>query len=295
MQALRPTEFFYPRQDGALAGVLVRTVDLQPGLAVSLEVFDTQQDLNPMMEAEGARVHFSCLLRGAIHVAYDNQYLELDHDDVLATFMPGKRFRVRCDAGSCNIELRIAPQLLDHLAGEKCKRMCPAHGSELCLLRTRNNLRIRDAAARLARLLGEDNTSPLLVHSAALEFLAWHLQSSQPERHENDIGPRERRQLLSARERLLSDLSNPPTIEQLAREAGLNQLKIKRGFKILFGISVYALFQRKRMEEARRLLERHSVTETATLLGYSNLSHFSAAFRKQFGMLPREVRRELIR
>lgn len=295
MQVLRPAEFFYPHQDRSLPGVLVKTVDLQPGLAVSMEVFDTQQELNPMMEAEDARVHFSCLLRGAIRVACEGQYFELDRDDVLATFMPGNRFQVRCDAGSVNIELRIAPQLLDQLAAGECKRACFAHGSESCLLRASNNLRIRDAAARVGRLLTEENASPLLVHSAALEFLAWHLQSSQPETSDSGIGPRERRLLLAARERLLSDLSNPPTIGQLARETGLNQLKIKRGFKLLFGISVYALFQRERMEQARRLLQSRSVTETATSLGYSNLSHFSAAFRKQFGMLPREVRRNLIR
>jgi AraC family transcriptional regulator len=297
MQTLKSAEFFYPHRarTPSPAGVAVRTLDLQPGLAVSLERFDVQQDLSPVMEAEGAHVHFSCLLCGAICITYDDQQLELDRDDVLSTFMPGKRFQVRCNAGSCNVELRIAPDLLGQLAGEECRRSCLTHGSESCLLRAPNNLRIRDAADRLGRLLAEENASLLLVHAAALEFLAWNLKSSPPEMTGPGIAPRERQQLLSARERLLSDLSNPPTIEQLAREAGLNQLKIKRGFNILFGISVYALFQRERMEEARRLLQRHSVTETASLLGYSNLSHFSAAFRKQFGMLPREIRRNLIR
>ncbi len=36
----------------------------------------------------------------------------------------------------------------------------------------------------------------------------------------------------------------------------------------------------------------NSVTETAVMMGYSNISHFSSAFRKQFGVLPKEIRRQ---
>lgn len=102
---------------------------------------------------------------------------------------------------------------------------------------------------------------------------------------------RERKRLLAARERLLEDLSAPPTITELAKEVGLNQLKLKRGFRLMFGMGIYSLFQCHRMERARELLCHHNVTETALILGYSNISHFSAAFRKQFGVLPSEVRK----
>ncbi|MGE8655514.1 MAG: helix-turn-helix transcriptional regulator [Achromobacter sp.] len=297
MQELKSAEFFdtSPGQSLSPAGVQVRTLDLQPGLAVSLEAFDTEQDLCAMTEEEGARVHFNCLLRGETRVCYDGQSFDLDRDNVLAVFAPGKRFQLECSADCCNIELRITPQLLNQLAGaEECERLCLARGRDFCLFRNRNNLRIRDAADRLGRLLADECPSSLLVHSAALEFLAWHLKSLQPATGDTGICPRERRQLLVAREQLLSNLSQPPTIAQLARETGLNQLKIKRGFKLLFGISVYALFQRERMERARHLLQRHSVTETASLLGYSNISHFSNAFRKQFGALPSEARRRAL-
>lgn len=62
--------------------------------------------------------------------------------------------------------------------------------------------------------------------------------------------------MLAARDRLLLDLSAPPTIAELAREIGLNQLKLKQGFKTLFGTSIYALFQRHRMERACALCVR---------------------------------------
>ena len=46
------------------------------------------------------------------------------------------------------------------------------------------------------------------------------------------------------------------------------------------------------MNKAKQLLVTNSVTETAIIMGYSNISHFSSAFRKQFGVLPKEVRQQ---
>jgi len=295
MQAFHASEFFDTPRDGSelLAGVQVRTIVLQPGLTVSLETFDVAQDLCAVMEEESAQVHFNCLLDGQTRICYDGQHFALDRYHVLAAFAPGKRFQLGCCAGCCNIELRIAPHLLCQLAGpQECERVRFSSGNDFWLSRSSNNLRIRDAAERLGRLLAQACVPPsLLVHACALEFLAWHLQSLQRESCCDGIPARECKQLLAAREYLLADLSQPPTIAQLARETGLNQLKIKQGFKRLFGTSVYALFQRERMERARYLLRRHGVTETATRVGYSNVSHFSSAFRKQFGILPSELRR----
>lgn len=291
MQVLNSTDFF-DSHNMASTGAAVKTLDLQPGLAVSIVRFETSQNMDAVTEDDAdARVHFNCLLRGTTSIACEGRSFELDSDDILATFTPGKRYQIGCSAGWCNVELRITPQLLCELAGEESEALYHGCGNNFCLMRNASNLRIRDATDRLGRLLSEDNTSPLLVHAAALEFLAWQLKSLRPDASGAGIAPRERKQLLAARERLLSDLSDPPTIEQLARETGLNQLKLKRGFKNLFGVSVYALFQRERMERARKLLLQYSVTETAMQLGYSNFSHFSTAFRKQFGILPSEARR----
>jgi AraC family transcriptional regulator len=103
----------------------------------------------------------------------------------------------------------------------------------------------------------------------------------------------ERRCLLAARDRLLADLADPPTIPQLARECGLNVLKLKRGFKQLFGLGVHGLFQRERMHEAHRRLRKDesSVGNIAAELGYVNASHFAAAFRKEFGVTPAALKR----
>lgn len=84
----------------------------------------------------------------------------------------------------------------------------------------------------------------------------------------------------------------PPSIDELAREAGMSASKLKRGFKQVFGIPPYQYYLKAKMGEARNLLQSRSfaISEVGHLLGYSNLSKFSQAFKKEFGMTPRQYR-----
>lgn len=74
---------------------------------------------------------------------------------------------------------------------------------------------------------------------------------------------------------------------------GTNELKLKQGFRALFGTTVFGYLRRHRMERARQLLLHRevSVTEAAGLVGYACPSRFAAAFRRQFGTRPSALRR----
>jgi len=95
-----------------------------------------------------------------------------------------------------------------------------------------------------------------------------------------------------ARRCLLERLASPPSLSALARSVGLNEFKLKAGFRTLFGDSVFGYLRKERMSHARRLLAdgRLSVLEVAARVGYANPSKFAAAFRKQFGFPPSAVR-----
>lgn len=84
-------------------------------------------------------------------------------------------------------------------------------------------------------------------------------------------------------------LETPPTVAALAREVGLGESTLKRGFHQVFGATVFGYLRAQRMERARVLLESGEATvlEAATLVGYSNPSNFAAAFRRQFGLNPK--------
>lgn len=133
----------------------------------------------------------------------------------------------------------------------------------------------------------------IFLKSKALELLACCLTVLEEDpRQGRDCPCRlrdgERERIRQARNILVSDLENPPSLEQLAARVGLNSTKLKRGFRHLFGTSVFDYFRHYRLEAARRFLEKDemSVTEAAMTVGYSNIGHFCAAFKKQFGVNP---------
>jgi AraC-like DNA-binding protein len=91
---------------------------------------------------------------------------------------------------------------------------------------------------------------------------------------------------------LTKDIFEPaPTISQLAKMVSISESKLKKDFKLIYGLPVYEYFQKIRMQAAKdKLLSGdHSVKEVAMELGYSNLSNFTIAFKKEFGLLPSKL------
>ncbi|NDJ17070.1 helix-turn-helix transcriptional regulator [Myxacorys almedinensis] len=97
-----------------------------------------------------------------------------------------------------------------------------------------------------------------------------------------------------AKEILLHQLQNPPTLMQLARKVGLNECTLKRGFREVFGKTVYGYLRDYRMEQARSLLEAGdmNITEIARAIGFRDRSPFALAFRKHFGVNPKNYQKQ---
>lgn len=89
---------------------------------------------------------------------------------------------------------------------------------------------------------------------------------------------------------LLERMAEPPTIPELALEVGLNEYRLKEGFKNIYGTTVFKYLNDYRLESARQLLEsgKVKVNEAAYHIGYTNPSHFIAAFRKKYGVTPKK-------
>ena len=98
----------------------------------------------------------------------------------------------------------------------------------------------------------------------------------------------DREKIIKAREILLSHIGDPITINELSRKAAINECYLKKGFKVMFGTTIFDFYQDQRMEHARYLLyeKGFSVSEVSASLGYSSISHFSTAFKKHTGLKP---------
>ncbi len=101
----------------------------------------------------------------------------------------------------------------------------------------------------------------------------------------------DRGKIIKAREVLLQHIGEPLTIKELSRKVAINECYLKKGFKELFGTTIFDFYQSQRMEHAKYLLydKGLSVTEVSALLGYSSISHFSTAFKKHTGIKPCEL------
>jgi AraC family transcriptional regulator len=101
----------------------------------------------------------------------------------------------------------------------------------------------------------------------------------------------DRDKIIKAREILLQHIGEPLTIKELSRKVAINECYLKKGFKEMFGTTIFDFYQSQRMEHARYLLYEKglSVTDVSVMLGYSSISHFSTAFKKHTGLKPCEL------
>jgi AraC family transcriptional regulator, transcriptional activator of the genes for pyochelin and ferripyochelin receptors len=98
------------------------------------------------------------------------------------------------------------------------------------------------------------------------------------------------RKIRKAKDLLIAEMNEPPTLEVLAERISLPVGRLKEGFKQLYGDSVFGFLLDYKLDYARKLLlsQSYSVGEVAARVGYSTASHFIAAFKKKFGVTPKK-------
>jgi AraC-like DNA-binding protein len=141
----------------------------------------------------------------------------------------------------------------------------------------------------------------LYAEGKALELIAAYVGAFLFEQSHLDAGKnsmlsrRDVEKVWKARDIILLRMSTPPSLVELSRLAGINEYKLKIGFKQEFGTSVFAYLRNKRLEKAWEMLHSgtFSVSQTAIIVGYNNFSHFAEAFRKQYGINPSEILKKL--
>ncbi len=93
-----------------------------------------------------------------------------------------------------------------------------------------------------------------------------------------------------AKEIVIANMAEPPGLQELADQVGLNLKKLKMGFKQIYGDTVYGFLFDYKMDYARKLLDSgsYNVNEVGLKIGYSTGSHFIAAFKKKFATTPKK-------
>ncbi|MGG9970171.1 helix-turn-helix domain-containing protein [Ferruginibacter sp. SUN002] len=107
-----------------------------------------------------------------------------------------------------------------------------------------------------------------------------------------DINQDDINRLIRVEQILVNDFSEqPPTIDEFSRLVSMSTTKLKKSFKNLYGDSIYAYYQKLRLQKAKELLVtgKCNVKETAEAIGYNNPSNFIVAFKKQYKISPGDI------
>jgi AraC-like DNA-binding protein len=91
------------------------------------------------------------------------------------------------------------------------------------------------------------------------------------------------------------DPVNHIQIPTLANRAGINEFKLKRGFRELFQTSPYQFRLQLCLKKAKQLLEEtdDTIDQIASKVGFDSYNGFSTAFKKAFRLAPTEYRNAL--
>ena len=141
----------------------------------------------------------------------------------------------------------------------------------------------------------EGQARALFLEAKALELTALYLVTDKqsPQNYVFCKSEYDQERLFFAKTYLIQHYDMPPTIAELARIAGINEFKLKNGFKELFGDTIHNFVNNYKMDIALQSLTEgdKKASQLAFDLGFSSVQHFSKAFRQKFGYPPSQVRK----
>lgn len=132
----------------------------------------------------------------------------------------------------------------------------------------------------------------LYLESKVLELLTLqfaHWSEVQPSAPSRWLSKYELERLHMAKAILARQVSEAPTLAELAQQVELNEHRLKQGFRQVFGTTPFGYLHHCRMHHAQHLL-RHSnltIAGVAANVGYRNPEAFSTAFRRKFAISPK--------
>ena len=127
----------------------------------------------------------------------------------------------------------------------------------------------------------------------SLQLRSWELEIVKTPTKTSMLRPEDMEKIIMARNLLVSDLKNAPTIEVLSRKSGVNRQKLKQGFKKMFGTTINEYLRNERLRLAQQIMALGNpiVKEVAARVGYENASYFARRYKEKYGLYPNEYLR----
>ncbi len=277
------------------------------GLTLCLNRSRFDRDYHARITCPSPVVTFAFCMSGrtCTRVRRRNASMEMGAGDAFAYYFKEPRLEQQIRGGQSVgvLAVHFSPETLLRLASPFNGRSFGAEETLRKALKKGELSLSRPMTPQMNRLLREVLTCPhkgmfrkLFLESRTLELTACHLEQvflrDFPKTSARPLSPEDRDRIIHARDILVGRLQFPPALPELAREAGMSHTRLTRGFKKLFGCTVFEYLRSERLNYGRTLLEedRLSITEAALEAGFSSSSHFAAAFQRAYGVSPSAYR-----
>ena len=271
---------------------------LSPGLWLSFYEHESQQDWRLEVAAHDHLIQMGVWLSGfidfdAVHPTLGDTCSYFSGSGVSPAYV--EKHRGGQHLAGVNVELK--PELLESFLadGQYCsdiqRQLFKGQDWKVSFYPT-----VTPAMRSLARQLWhapyQGAIKRMYLQGKVFELLAMHLDAiaSDPRRVSSRLKPATISRLHHARDILTRQLENPPSLSELAQQVGVSERTLQRGFRELFGATAFQYLQTLRMEQAEQLLRSREmrVSEVAHAVGYLHLGHFTQAFKRRFGITPKQ-------
>ena len=300
-------------QETSCGSSCTSTFSPRPGMHINLADFRTEGTIETRFEVRVAPIRFTFFLMGRghweFHSARGNTRIDLDtpfdrHAFILHCADGAGKVHFSARHRHFHLSISVRPSLLAaYLDGRwervprKLRDICEGYdcgGFHHCgpvsplMDMAIHHLLVCPYAGSMKELYLEGKAIELIAHKMAQISPAEGLTGSPPRLRHDEV-----ERIRRAKEILGHDLDNPPGLFELARSVGITHTKLNKGFRELFGTTVFGELRKIRLEIARRLLEEEgmNVTEAALNVGYNSIASFSRAFTEHFGRNPKLFRR----
>lgn len=278
-------------------------VNLRPGLDVQIDDYTLQEDLIVDLGEKAActpRQHLEMSFMLSGHNLREK--VQPCHSFFLAKWRDsyGAQFNWQANERILKFDIHIDPTLFESLVGEPLKALPsplkqiiqnPQPSEHQFEHVQTTTVSMQSVIHQILNCPYQGLTRWLYLEGKVIELIALRLEllsSPQaavlPGLHTEDID-----RIYYASDILRQRLDSPPSLLELSRIAGVNDCKLKQGFRQIFGTTVFGYLIQHRMEKACQLLkQRQSIVKVAAAVGYTSSTTFSRTFRRQVGVSPRE-------
>ena len=202
----------------------------------------------------------------------------------------------------CMVGLMITPhilgKILNHGLKDVSQELCTViNGDQNKTFHTYETITpITEVAVRqIVNCPYEGDTRRIYLESKALELIAIKFAGNNKGELPEFSKSADKEKIRQARDILIEDLENTPSLQELAKSVGLTHTRLNRGFRKIYGLTVFNYLRAYRLKYARMLLQEEdmNVAEVAYTSGFSSPSHFATDFFRCYGVQPKLYRKQI--